>query len=189
MLHTLHKPHSTRMSPHDYDPDDNFGHAFHAQTHIDDEAALEVVVWQFLLLINPDDEDAALAQFADFQRQLDDRGEDADPAQLLREVIDWKAGFHVEEEDAQGLMEALEELAARWRIQFNWPLDEDNGEVPDTATLLHSAFVQLREHHFLLWTLDTGEATLAGWITRERDLEALPPIASALGLHARPGPG
>ncbi len=29
------------MAAHEYDPDDNFDHAFHAQVGVDDEAALE----------------------------------------------------------------------------------------------------------------------------------------------------
>mgnify|MGYP003472961558 CR=1 FL=1 len=66
------------MASHEYDPDDNFGHAFHAQSGIDDDDALEAVAWQFLLLVNPDDEDAALQQFAAFQRALDEAGERAD---------------------------------------------------------------------------------------------------------------
>ena len=50
------------MAAHEYDPDDNFGHAFHAQAGVDDDdalehAALEQVAWQFLLLVNPDAED------------------------------------------------------------------------------------------------------------------------------------
>jgi hypothetical protein len=55
--------------------------------------------------------------------------------------------------------------------------------------LLHAAFVQLRERHFCLWTVETGEPTLAGWITRERDMEAMQLVAGALGLPARPGAG
>ena len=67
------------MAAHEYDPDDNFDHAFHAQAGLEDEDALEAVAWQFLLLVNPDDEDAALEQFAAFQRALDEAGERADP--------------------------------------------------------------------------------------------------------------
>ena len=177
------------MAAHEYDPDDNFDQAFHAQAGIDDDDALEAVAWQFLLLVNPDDEDAALEQFTAFQRGLDETGERADPALLLRDAIDWKAGFHVGEDDAQGLMEALDELAARWRVRIDWPLDDDTGDAPDTSALLHAAFVQLRERHFCLWTVGTGEPTLAGWITRERDMEAMQLVASALGMPARPGAG
>ena len=177
------------MNTHDYDPDDNFGHAFHAQAAIGDDDALELVAWQFLVLVNPDDEDAALQQFAAFQSGLDAGGEGADAALLLRDAIDWKAGFHVAEDDAQGLMEALDELAARWRLRIDWDLDDDEAGLPDTAALLDRAHAQLRERHYSLWTVDTGEATLAGWITLERDLEAMQQVATALGMPARPGPG
>lgn len=177
------------MTPHDDDPDDNFGHAFHPQLGVDDDAALEVVAWQFLLLVNPDDEDAALEQFAAFRQAFEDTGDDAEAGPLLREAIDWKAGFHVAEDDAQGLMEALDELAARWRLRIDWPLEEDAHEAPDPLALLQAAFAQLREHHYSLWTVETGEATLAGWITRERDEEPMLLVANALGMHARPGIG
>ena len=177
------------MSTHEYDPDDNFGHAFHPQAGVNDDDALEVVAWQFLLLVNPDDEDAALQQFTAFQQALDAAGDDADPVPLLRDAIDWRAGFHVDELDAQGLMEALDELAGRWRLHLDWELDEDAAQLPDTSVLLHAAFAQLRERHYCLWTMDTGEPTLAGWITRERDMEAMHLVASALGMPARPGIG
>ena len=182
------------MSTHEYDPDDNFGHAFHAQAGVDDDdalehAALEQVAWQLLLLVNPDDEDAALQQFAAFRQALDEAGDDADPVPLLRDAIDWKAGFHVGEVDAQALMEALDELAGRWRLQIDWEVDEDAGEMPDTSVLLQTAFAQLRERHYCLWTMETGEPTLAGWITHERDMEAMQLVASALGMPARPGVG
>ena len=179
------------MASHEHDPDDNFGNSFHASHGIDEDDALEAVAWQFLLLVNPDDEDAALEQFAAFRLALDEAGDDADPVPLLRDAIDWKAGFHVGEDDARGLMEALDELAARWRLRIDWALDEDEDadEAPDTAAVLDAAFVQLRERHFCLWTVETGEATLAGWITRERDIEAMQLVASALGMSARPGAG
>lgn len=177
------------MASHEYDPDDNFGHAFHAQAGVDDDAALETVAWQFLLLVNPDDEDAALQQFATFRQALDETDDEADPVPLLRDAIDWKAGFHVGEVDAQGLMEALDELAGRWRLSIDWELDEDAQELPDTSALLQTAFAQLREHHYCLWTMETGEPTLAGWITHERDMEAMQLVASALGMPARPGVG
>lgn len=193
------------MAAHEYDPDDNFGHAFHLHAGVDDEDALETVAWQFLLLVNPDDEDAAQEQFAAFQQALERQGDDADPAVVLREAIDWKAGFCVHEQDGQALMEVVDELVARWRLRIDWGLaddDEDDedederedddhggGERPDPADLLHNAYAQLRAHHYSLWTVETGEHTLAGWIIRERDEEAMALVAGALGMHARVGVG
>ena len=93
-----------------FDPDDNFRAAFSDYADLDEDAALEAVVWQFLLLINPGDEDAAAAQFAEIRDAL---VADAEPIEAIREAIDWKAGFFVAESDAQGLVEVIDELAAR----------------------------------------------------------------------------
>lgn len=183
------------MAAHEYDPDDNFSHAFHPHTGVGDEDALEMIAWQFLLLVNPDDEDAAQEQFAAFQQTIEKQGDDADPAVLLREVIDWKSGFCVHEQDAQALMEVVDELVARWQLRIDWGLDDDDdddhddGEKPDPADLLQSAYAQLRAHHYSLWTVETGEHTLAGWIIRERDEETMQLVAAALGMHARVGVG
>ena len=183
------------MAAHDeFDPDDNFDHAFHRHDGVDEEAELEVVAWQFLLLVNPDDEDAALEQFRAFQQVLENAGDDADVAALLREVIDWKAGFCVPEDDAQALMEAVDELVARWQLRIDWGLDDDDADeaqddIPDPADLLQAAYAQLRARHYSLWTVETGEHELAGWIIRERDEETMQLVAGALGMHSRVGVG
>ncbi len=180
------------MSAHEYDPDDNFGHAFSAQDGIDEDDTMEVVAWQFLLLVNPGDEDAALHQFRAFQQALAARGESAETADLLLDAIDWQAGFRVADDDSQGVMEVLDELASRWRLRIDWGLDDEEDDAdgpPEPTTLLRAAFPQLRERHYSLWTLETGEDTLAGWITREADEEAMLLVVSALGLQARIGVG
>ena len=181
------------MASHEYDPDDNFGHAFHAQSGIDDDDALEAVAWQFLheyqknwvcTLLDPTTDPLGKGfhiiqgMIAIGSGGLSGKG-----------FMNGTQTFHVAEDDAQGLMEALDELAARWRLRIDWGLDDDAREAPDTTELLQAAFAQLREHHLSLWTLDTGEATLAGWITRERDEEAMHLVAGALGMPARPGVG
>ena len=177
------------MAAHEYDPDDNFGHAFGSEEGIGDDDTLEVVAWQFLLLANPDDEDAALRQFQAFQQGVADRGDSAEPADLLLQAIDWQSGFLVAEDDAQGLMEVVDELASRWRLRIDWELDDDAEALPDPVRLLRLAFAQLRERHYSLWTLETGEDTVAGWITREADEEAMLLVVSALGMQARIGVG
>lgn len=178
------------MAPHEFDPDDNFDQAFPADADLDEDAALEAVAWQFLLLVNPDDEDAALQQFTAFQERLAEAGGDATPAPLLRDAIDWKAGFHVGADDCEGLVDALDELAARWNLRIDWDLDDDDALAhADPAALLQTAFDRLREHHCTLWTWETGDGSHAGWITRERDAEALQLLAGALGFHVRPGAG
>lgn len=177
------------MTAHDYDPDDNFDHAFDGRQGIDEDDTPEVIAWQFLLLVNPGDDEAALQQFRSVQHGLTDQGEDADISELLLQAIDWQAGFRVADEDAQGLMEALDELASRWRLNIDWELDEDADALPDPVRLLKLAFAQLRERHYSLWTLETGEDTVAGWITREADEEAMLLVVAALGLQARIGVG
>ena len=177
------------MAAHEYDPDDNFGHAFDPGEGIGEDDTLEVVAWQFLLLANPDDEDAALQQFRGFQQALADRGDSAEPGDLLLQAIDWQAGFHVADDDAQGLMEVVDELASRWRLRIDWELDDDADALPDPQHLLRLAFAQLRERHYSLWSLETGEDTLAGWITREADEEAMLLVVAALGMQARIGIG
>ncbi|HEV8693026.1 MAG TPA: hypothetical protein VGQ93_02405 [Lysobacter sp.] len=177
--------------PDEFDPDDNFDHAFDPEADIDEEAASEALVWQLLLLINPGDEDAAMQQFAAYQEALAEAGDDAEPVWLLRDAIDWKAGFFVEEGDTRALIESLDELAARWDLRIDWGVDDederlDEAEVP---ALIATAYDRLREHHYTLWTWETGSDQHAGWITHQRDDEALRLVAGALGIHVRTGAG
>lgn len=177
---------------HDYDPDDNFGHAFDPDADIDEDAATEALAWQWLLLVNPGDEDAALQQFAAYQEALQAAGDDADTTTLLRDAIDWKAGFFVADDDPRALVECLDELAARYGLRIDWNLDPDDDEALDDAevpALLATAYDRLREHHFTLWTWEAGNAHHAGWMTRQHDDEALALVAHALGFHVRAGAG
>lgn len=177
----------------EFDPDDNFAHSFGGESDVDEEAAIEALVWQLLLLINPDDEPAALEQFGRWQEAYA-QDEDADVAVLVRDAIDWRAGFHVADGDARGLVESVDELAARWNLRIEWGLDDDadEGDALDdaeVASLINTAYDRLRERHYTLWTWETGEDTHAGWITRSRDDEALRMVAGALGFHVRTGAG
>ena len=171
----------------EYDPDDNFPRSFHDDADPDEDAALEAVAWQLLLLINPDDEDGAMEQFGRCREALADG---ADPVEALRDAIDWRAGFHVGESDPAGLIDVLDELAARFNLRIDWGDDADdddfleNAEVP---ALISVAFDRLREHHYTLWTYETGDHTHAGFIARQRDDEALRMVAGALGFHVRTG--
>ncbi len=170
----------------DDDPDDNFARAFDAQADIDEEAALELLVWQWLLLVNPGDEEAALQQFEACREQLADTD---DLARLLREATDWKSTFHIDDGDAEGLVQALDELAARFNLRIDWDLDDDAPTDADVAALINTAFERLREHHYTVWTQETGGDGHAGWITLQRDDEVLRQVAGALGLHVRTGAG
>lgn len=179
------------MSNHsEYDPDDNFATAFDAESELDEDAAIEAVAWQLLLLINPDDEDAAMQQFAACRDALD---EGSDPVEAVREAIDWKSGFSIAGDDPGGLIEVVDELASRFNLRIDWgvedPTDEDFLDDAEVVSLIATAFDRLREHHYTLWTYETGGDDHAGWITRQRDDEALPVVAAALGFHVRPGAG
>ncbi len=182
------------MSMHsEYDPDDNFAHSFNPLADIDEEAAAEALVWQLLLLINPGDEDAALEQFAAWQQAMADGGEQAEAIDLLREAIDWKSGFYVDESDARALVESVDELAGRWNLRIEWgvedPTDAAFLDEADVGSLIDIAYDRLREHHYTLWTWEVGTGMHAGWITRSRDDEALRMVATALGIHVRTGAG
>ncbi|HEU0307427.1 MAG TPA: hypothetical protein VFR30_10705 [Lysobacter sp.] len=179
------------MNSHtEYDPDDNFAGSFSPESAIDEDAAIEAVAWQLMLLINPGDEDAAMQQFAACRDALD---EGIDPVEALRDAIDWKSGFHVSDEDPAGLIEVLDELASRFNLRIDWgvedPGDEDFLADAEAATLINTAFDRLREHHYTLWTWETGGEHHAGWIAHQRDDEAVPVVAGALGFHVRPGAG
>jgi len=171
----------------EYDPDDNFARSFHDDADLDEDAALEAVAWQLLLLINPDDEEAALEQFSRCREALADG---ADPLEAIRDAIDWRSGFHVEESDTTGLIEVLDELSARFNLRIDWGDDADDDDFlgeAEVPALINTAFDRLREHHYTLWTYETGDHTQAGFITRQRDDEALRMVAGALGFHVRTG--
>lgn len=172
----------------EFDPDDNFAHAFDDGTDLDDEAALEAVIWQLLLLINPGDEDAAHAQLAAWQEASGGTDDIDAGVEALREAIDWKSGFHVEDGDTRGLVECLDELAARFDLRIDWgvedPTDDAFLDGTDVPELLDIAFDRLREHHYTLWVRETADGQ-AGWMTLSRDDEAMRAVAGALGLPLR----
>lgn len=176
--------------PDEIDPDDNYrGDADSAE--LDDDAGAEVLVWQLLLAINPGDEDAALQQFAAFQEALGgDDAEGIDVMALLKDVIDWRSGFHVDEGDPGALIDCLGELAARFNLAIDWDV-EDPGDAAFLAgatasSLLQTARDQLRLDGYTLWTWETGDDAVAGWITLASDDHAIRVLAPALGIDARP---
>ena len=186
----------------EFDPDDNFANSFQASADGDDDATPEAMVWQLLLLINPGDEEAALQQFAAYRDALADA--DADEVErvwLLKDVIDWKSGFHVEETDAASFIDSVTELAARWSLRIDWgvedPTDDDFLNDTDVPALMAVAYDRLREYGYTLWTWNTamgvaakaaaGADTHAGWITLSRDDEAMRALAQELGIELRAG--
>ena len=180
------------MTSHDpeFDPDDNFANGFEPSADLDDDATIEALAWQLLLLINPGDEDAALQQFTAYQ-ELQAGAEDSEPVELLKDVIDWKSGFLVGDDDPATCIDALAELAARWNLRIEWgvedPTDDEFLASADVASLIAVAFDRLREYGYTLWTWDTGTDVTGGWITLTRDDEAMRVIAGELGIDVRTG--
>jgi len=178
--------------PDEYDPDDNFAHGFDAGADADDEAGTEAVVWQLLLLINPGDEDAASQQFAAFQEAWAEGADDGEVAAILQDVIDWRAGFRVDDGDTAGVVDSLAELAVRWNLRIDWgvedPTDDDFLDGVEVEALLATAFDRLREHGYTLWMRET-DGGHAGWISLGRDDEAMRVLAPALGIDVRPAGG
>lgn len=190
------------MNSHDpeFDPDDNFANSLRAGADVDLEGAdtREALVWQLLLLINPGDEESALQQFAEYRDALETADPDeADVAWLLKDVIDWKAGFFVASDDAVSFIDTITELAARWNLVIDWGVedasDEDFLAEADVPSLMVVACDRLREYGYSLWTWNTasgpsGEDGInAGWITLSSDDEGMQEVAHELGIELRPG--
>ncbi|MBA3486986.1 MAG: hypothetical protein H0T88_07340 [Lysobacter sp.] len=164
---------------------------------VDEDDSTEALVWQLLLLINPGDEDAALQQFDAYREALAEGGdEDAEPIWLLKDVIDWRAGFHVGDSEHGPLIDSLNELAARWNLDIDWgvedPTDAQFLANTDASTLIATAYDRLREYDYTLWTWNTArpgqeDDSHAGWITQSRDDEAIQSVAAALGIELRRG--
>lgn len=181
----------------EYDADDNFANfadGLGTEDGIDEDAGTEQLVWQLLLLVNPGDEETALQQFGQYQDATADAGEDEiEPAWLLKDIIDWKSGFQVQDNDAAAFVESITELVSRWNLDIDWgvedPTDDEFLADADTAALVRIAHDALRTHGYTLWLWETGTDTTAGWITLGRDDEAMRAIAPALGIEVRMGAG
>ena len=166
---------STAMHEFDDDPAD------------DSDDSLEARVWQLLLLVNPGDEDTALRHFATWRDVQAESDGLADPLETIGKVIDWSAGFRVE--DATTLMQALDELAARWNLSIDWggdPDDEDFLDAHEVPDLLGIAYDRLLERGYTVWTYESPGAAWAGWITRTDEAEPMREVATALGVNLRP---
>ncbi len=161
---------------HDFDDDDFADEA---------DDAVEAQVWRLLVLINPGDEDTALRQFAAWRDVQAESGGSADPVETVGEVIDWSSGFRAD--DAPTLVQALDELAARWNLAIDWDGDPDDEffDEREPADLLATACDRLLEHGYTTWIYESPAAGHAGWITLSRDAEPMREIATALGINLR----
>ncbi len=178
------------LPAHDLDPD-TAGAGGDADDGLDADAGAEAWVWQLLLVINPGDDDAALQQFTAFQDALDGAdADDIDAMQVLKHVIDWKSGFHVEDTDTGALIDGLTDLAARFNLSIDWGVEDPTDAAflasASATALLDTAHDQLRLDGYTLWTWETGTDALAGWMTRADDDEGMRVIAAALGIEVRP---
>ncbi len=184
----------------EFDPDDNFANNLQDDSGIDLDAddTAEALVWQLLLMINPGDEESALQQFAEFRDALAEVDPDeAQPVWLLKDVIDWKAGFYVDGADAVSFIDTITELAARWNLRIDWGVedasDEDFLAQAGVPSLMAVAYDRLREYGYSLWTWNAAsgpsgdEDMQAGWISLSSDDEAMQELAHALDIELRPG--
>jgi hypothetical protein len=172
-------------------PDDDFDteHGFDEKESVDE--SVEACVWQLLLLINPGDEEMALQQFAEYRDVVAQADEnEVDPIDILRRVIDWRSGFHVDAHDTRALVQAIDELSLRWNISIDWGGDSDDDDFHtdiDAASLFAIAYDRLLEHGYTLWALEVEDDSYAGWITLKRDNEHMRELATSLGINMRLG--
>ncbi|MBT2145727.1 MULTISPECIES: hypothetical protein [unclassified Rhodanobacter] len=154
----------------------------------EEDDSVEAKVWQLLLLINPGDEETALQQFADYREAAEDDGDE--PLELVARVIDWHSGFMVGAGDLRSLVQALDELSARWNLSIDWngdPDDDDFFDDTDAGTLLGVAYDRLAEFGYTVWVWETDDDSHAGWITLTRDNEPMRELATALHVNLRLG--
>jgi hypothetical protein len=170
-------------SDDDFDADNGFDES--------DDDSVEARVWQLLSLVNPGDQEMALQQFAEYRDAVVHAGEDdVEPIEVIRRVIDWRSGFHVDAQDTHALVQAIDELSSRWNISIDWggdPDDDDFHADIDAASLFATAYDRLNEHGYTLWACETDDDSYAGWITLTRDNEHLRELATALGINIRLG--
>lgn len=165
----------------DYDDDDD--------REDDDEHSVESLVWHWLQLINPGDEDSALQQFAEYRDALAE-DESADPVELVSRAIDWRSGFMVDGDDLRSLVQAIDELSSRWNLPIDWNGDPDDDEFfddMDAGALFGMASDRLAEHGYTLWSRETEDGSHAGWMTQTRDIEPMREVATALHINLRLG--
>ncbi len=178
----------------EFDPDDNYAERRDFDEE-EGELAAEALIWQLLLLINPDDEEAAAQQLTVWQELISSSEPDSEEVlAALRTATDWRSCFFADQLDATGLIECIDELSARWNVRIDWDIDDSEEDLHaaerDLPSLLKRAHEQLREHGYTLWIWQPAESSIegihAGWITRRWDDEAVEVVANALGIEARP---
>lgn len=175
-------------------PDNSDYFDFEEEERDFEEDDFEARIWNLFVLINPGDEELALQQFNRWREMVLEGGEeideDAEWLQPLMTAIAWQSGFEVERGDADALISAVSELAARWNLQVDWGGDLDDEDFAagvDAPLLMATAYDRLREHSYSLWAVDTGNDGLSGWMALSRDDDAMLALCSLLGVEVRPG--
>jgi hypothetical protein len=175
-------------------PDDEFdedaGYASDDDEEID-TGDLEAMIWNLLVLINPGDEESALRQFSLWRDGMAEaQGDESQALPVLKDAIDWSAGFYVDWNDTESLVDSVEELVARWNLSIDWggdTSDDDFLDATDVPALMAVAYDRLREYGYTLWNWNTDGDAYAGWIALSRDDEAMQHLCTALGIEIRPG--
>ena len=170
----------------------NFDDDYEADHHFDDdEDSLDAKVWRLLLLINPGDDDSAFQQFSAYRDAVSDTEEDdIDVALVVGQVADWRSAFRVDAADTRALVQAIDELASRWNLSIDWDGDPDEDEFHadiDAADLFATAYDNLAPHGYTLWSLETDDDSVAGWMTLSRHTETMRELATELGVQLRLG--
>lgn len=153
-------------------------------------------LWRLIELIDFDD--AAMVE--KHQMLFDEalaNSDDADAVEgqellwILKDVIDWEAGFYVDWKDTTSFISCMDELCARVDIELDWgvedPQDEEFLEKASVPDLMELAHEQLRLAGITLWNWNTDGDAYAGWIARGEDDEEMTTLAETLGLEIRTG--
>lgn len=150
----------------------------------------EGLVWQLLQLLNPGDVELALQEFSAWRDARDSADAGEDLVETIGQVIDWRSGFRVDASDTRALVQAIDELAARWNVTLDWDgdtSDDDFHAGQDVPSLMAVAYDRLAEYGYTLWSWETEDGTCAGWITLTLDQEPMRELATALEINLRLG--
>ena len=165
---------------------------FDPETDVDDDGddTPEGRVWQLLQLINPGDVELALQEFSAWRDAADSADAGEGLLETIGRVIDWRSGFRVDAADTRALVQAIDELSARWNLTLDWDGDTDDDEFhadQDVPSLMAVAYDRLAEFGYTLWSWETDDGTCAGWITLTLDQEPMREVATALEINLRLG--
>ena len=150
----------------------------------------EGLVWQLLQLVNPGDVELALQEFAAWRDAQGDEDTGGELIEAVGHVIDWRSGFRIGAADTRALVQAIDELSARWNLTLDWDGDTDDDEFhaeQDVPSLMAVAYDRLAEFGYTLWSWETEDGSCAGWITLTLDQEPMREVATALEINLRLG--